>query len=171
MKRAYLCAMASALAAVLSLAACGPEAAGSRVEASAAAPANLVDLGNGLVYDQVLDVTWLQDANYARTSGHSPDGLMTFGDASTWVANLNYGGTRGWRLPTFDPSNTRPAVATSANEIGSLLGALTGGRFTWPSPADTSPFVNLLGGPVEPVYWTGLAGQPGTVWDYHMTCG
>jgi len=171
MRRASRCAMALASAAMLSLAACGPEAPGSPVEARAAASATLVDLGNGLVYDQVLDITWLQDGNYAKTSGHSADGLMTFEDASTWVANLTYGGTRGWRLPTFDPSNPRPAVATSANEIGSLLGALTGGLFTWPSPPDTSPFINLLGGPVEPVYWTGLAGQPGTVWDYHMTCG
>ena len=27
--------------------------------------AALYDRGNGLIYDDVLDITWLQDANYA----------------------------------------------------------------------------------------------------------
>ena len=29
------------------------------------ATAALYDRGNGLIYDDVLDITWLQDANYA----------------------------------------------------------------------------------------------------------
>ena len=33
------------------------------------ANAALWDRGGGLVYDDVLNVTWLQDANYANTSG------------------------------------------------------------------------------------------------------
>ena len=31
--------------------------------------AALYDRGEGLIYDDVLDITWLQDANYAMTSG------------------------------------------------------------------------------------------------------
>ena len=31
------------------------------------AQAALVDRGNGLLYDNVLNLTWLQDANYAKT--------------------------------------------------------------------------------------------------------
>lgn len=37
---------------------------------SGAAGAGLIDRGGGLIYDDVLDITWLQDANYALTSGY-----------------------------------------------------------------------------------------------------
>lgn len=75
------------------------------------ANAALVDRGGGLIYDTVLNVTWLQDANYAMTSGYSVDGRMTWGEASTWAANLSYyDSVRGvtyddWRLPSVGPSN------------------------------------------------------------------
>jgi hypothetical protein len=67
------------------------------------AQAALIDRGNGMIYDDVLDVTWLQDANYAKTSGHDTDGLMTWSEATTWAANLVYGGYDDWRLPTVTP--------------------------------------------------------------------
>ena len=38
----------------------------------------LYDRGDGLIYDDVLDITWLQDANYALTSGFDIDGRMTW---------------------------------------------------------------------------------------------
>jgi len=63
---------------------------------STAAQAALVDNGGGFIYDDVLDVTWLQDANYA-------DGKMTWDAAQTWVAGLAYKGFGGWRLPTIEP--------------------------------------------------------------------
>jgi hypothetical protein len=50
---------------------------------SGAAQAALVDRGGGLIYDTDLNVTWLQDANYAQTSGYDADGRMTWGDATT----------------------------------------------------------------------------------------
>ncbi len=78
--------------------------------ASQAVRAELVDRGGGLVYDTVLNVTWLQDANYAKTSGYSTDGRMTWDEAVGWAANLSYyDSVRGvtyddWRLPTVKPS-------------------------------------------------------------------
>ncbi len=42
---------------------------------SAAAHATLFDRSNGMIYDSDRDSTWLQDANYARTSGYDSDGL------------------------------------------------------------------------------------------------
>ena len=63
--------------------------------------AALIDRGNGLVYDDDLDITWLQDANYAMTSGYSDDGTMTWNIANTWVNQLEYGGFTEWRLPTM----------------------------------------------------------------------
>ena len=41
------------------------------LSASTGAHASLIDRGNGLLYDNVLNVTWLQDANYAHTSGYA----------------------------------------------------------------------------------------------------
>lgn len=73
--------------------------------ASGGAQAALIDRGGGLIYDNVLNITWLQDANYARTSGYATDGRMTWSEATTWAANLTYVDTvrnvtyDDWRLP------------------------------------------------------------------------
>lgn len=62
-------------------------------------------------YDTVLDITWLADANYAKTSSYDADGAMTWVDANTWAANLSFYNPLtnqtydDWRLPTVDPIN------------------------------------------------------------------
>lgn len=71
------------------------------VAMSGAAQATLIDRGSGLIYDDVLKITWLQDANYAKTSNYDADGLMNWADANAWAANLSYGGYDDWRLPTM----------------------------------------------------------------------
>ena len=48
--------------------------------ASAVAQAALFDYGNGQIYDDVLYVTWLQDANYEQTSSNDADGRMNWVD-------------------------------------------------------------------------------------------
>jgi len=48
----------------------------------------------------LLDITWLQDANYAKTSGHDSDGMMTWNNAVAWADQLVYGGYDDWRMPT-----------------------------------------------------------------------
>ncbi len=75
--------------------------------------AALYDRGNGMIYDDVLNITWLQDANYAKTSGYAAanatgyirstthiqaDGNMGWEAANTWAAQLVYGGYDDWRL-------------------------------------------------------------------------
>ena len=73
------------------------------------ASATLIDRGGGLIYDTVLDVTWLADANYARTSGHDADGKMTWATANHWVSQLRiYDPVRNqwlddWRMPHMEP--------------------------------------------------------------------
>ena len=69
--------------------------------------ASLVDNGNGLLYDTVLDITWLQDANYAKTSGYSTNnnGAMDWNSANTWATTLDYQGITGWRLASNTPVN------------------------------------------------------------------
>ena len=79
--------------------------------AAGSAQAVLIDRGGGLVYDTVLNVTWLQDANFAKTSGYDTDGAMNWTAAATWAANLSYVDTvrnvtyADWRLPTVAPVN------------------------------------------------------------------
>ena len=79
--------------------------------ASLTAQAELFDRGGGLIYDDVLDVTWLQDANYAKTLGLSADGRLKWDDAKQWVAGLEYFDSvrnvtwTDWRLPRVVPIN------------------------------------------------------------------
>jgi hypothetical protein len=70
------------------------------------AQAALFNRGGGLIYDDVLNITWLQDANYAKTSGYDADGLMSWNQAMVWAANLVFHDSvrnvdySDWRLPT-----------------------------------------------------------------------
>jgi hypothetical protein len=66
------------------------------------ASATLLNRGGGLIYDTDLNITWLQDANYARTTGYDADGLMTWSQAMTWASGLVYQGYDDWRLPVSD---------------------------------------------------------------------
>lgn len=63
--------------------------------------AALIDRGGGLLYDTVLNVTWLQDANYAKTSGYSITGRMSWQGAMQWADSLQVGGFSDWRLATI----------------------------------------------------------------------
>jgi hypothetical protein len=66
----------------------------------ATAQATLIDRGNGMIYDTDQDLTWLQDANYAKTSGYDADGRMPWNQAMAWADGLSFGGYDDWRLPT-----------------------------------------------------------------------
>jgi hypothetical protein len=63
-----------------------------------AANATLIDRGGGLIYDDVLDITWMQNANM-------PGGVLQHGQAREFASSLEYyDSVRGvvwddWRLP------------------------------------------------------------------------
>jgi hypothetical protein len=59
---------------------------------SSAPNATLIDRGNGLIYDDVENLTWLQDAGLS--------GSLKWSDAMAWADNLVFGGFDDWRLPT-----------------------------------------------------------------------
>jgi hypothetical protein len=64
-------------------------------------------------YDDVLDLTWLADANYAQTMSYDPDGRMTWEDSLGWINSLNVAGhlgVTGWRLPDVDINADGTAV-------------------------------------------------------------
>lgn len=85
--------------------------AGLAFSLSGGASAALFDRGGGLIYDDVLNVTWLQDASYAKTSGYDADGKMSWFEATAWAANLSYYDSvrdvtwNDWRLPLVNPVN------------------------------------------------------------------
>jgi len=94
-----------------------------------AANATLIDRGNGLIYDDVLDVTWLQDAGMG--------GSLSWADANTWADTLVFEGYDDWRLPSMDLNGDEVIVDCSSaseaacqdNELGymfyySLMGSL-----------------------------------------------
>lgn len=87
----------------------------------------LIDRGGGLIYDTDFDITWLQDANYAKTSGFDVDGVMSWYQAKSWADNLVYGGYDDWRLPSaINRDGTGPdwAYRWNSHVTGSELGHL-----------------------------------------------
>jgi hypothetical protein len=89
----------------------------------------LIDRGLGLIYDVERNITWLKDANYAKTTGRTPDGQLLWDDAMSWIASLEYCGIAGWRLPTaLDPGDGTPYVGEDCirGELGHLFYVASG---------------------------------------------
>jgi hypothetical protein len=69
------------------------------------ANATLIDRGGGLIYDTVLNVTWMQDALIAQTTGASSNGRLTWDDAMAFASSATYFDSvrnttwDDWRLP------------------------------------------------------------------------
>ncbi|MBL9034097.1 MAG: hypothetical protein JNN33_04985 [Rhodospirillaceae bacterium] len=123
----------------------------------------LIDRGFGLLYDVERDITWLQDANYAKTVGRSPDGQMTWPDARAWVAGLSYRGITGWRLPDArapDGGGPREGEASAEGEIGHLF--LVAG--TRKSPPD----LKLKNFEPYSIYWYRNEASADEAWAYKM---
>ena len=147
------------------------------------------------LYDTVLDVTWLRDAN--------ANGAMKWSDANTWAADLVVGAYDDWRLPTLTPVNGTAfninftnngtsdngygATGTgwgTASEMGHLF-YVTLGNTGYCTPdedesngceeqpgsglTNTGDFQNLQ----ESFYWSGLEYAPLTshAWNFNTSVG
>ncbi len=83
--------------------------------------AALFDRGGGMIYDDVLDITWLQDANQG--------GSMNWDDSVAWAGALEFGGFDDWRLASMDVNgdntiincNGASEVACRDNELGYMF--------------------------------------------------
>ncbi len=100
----------------------------------------LIDRGNGLIYDDVLDVTWLQNANFSESA-------LTHSSAISWAEQLDFAGFDDWRLPTLNfslgPNSTKSAYqfsCGSAPKDGRYNMDASGCDFGWTS---TSVFHEL----------------------------
>jgi len=146
------------------------------------AQATLIDRGNGLIYDDVLDLTWLSNANYAQTSGYDDDGIMTWEEAMIWAASLEYAGYDDWRLPSAynsDGSGPEFYYNTNDSEMGHLFYEdLEGEAYTSiydQSNENLSLFSNILvydDVNINDVYWTSDVGTiSGRYWYFSFTNG
>jgi hypothetical protein len=79
-------------------------------------PATLIDRGSGMIYDDALNVTWLQDATHL-THDHVA--------AVAWVEALEYAGYDDWRLPTVlasdGPDGHGNILNVTESEVSHLL--------------------------------------------------
>lgn len=133
--------------------------------------AALIDMGDGTIYDNDTQLSWLKDAN--------TNGLMNWSAANTWATNLVFAGFTDWRLPTVIDTGTSGCnyaysgtdcgynVDTANSEMAHLfydeLGNLayynTSGvpQAGW-GLTSTGPFTNL-----QPShYWSGTGYAPDT---------
>lgn len=136
-------------------------------------------LGGLAYYDDVADLTWLADANAARTSGYAIGGRMTWIDANAWVAGLDVMGVSGWRLPdTLQPdascgsqiNGASSGFGCTGSEMGNLfynvLGGETGTSITTTHNANYDLFSNVQSN----YYWSSTQ-YPGTLtaWLFNMS--
>ncbi len=118
------------------------------LSASHAAQASLFDRGNGLVYDNHSNITWLQDANYPSQVTDYVNGAMTWNQAGQWTSNLEYKDGFGdvytdWRLPSLTELNhllstefnLTPGEFIVDSNIRPFYGFVTGGKY-WSSTED-----------------------------------
>ena len=124
-------------------------------------------LGNNLIYDTDLDITWYDFSN--------PETFWQ--DQIDWATDLSidFGGTifDDWRLPTTvdDPSSNGFNITTS--EMGHLfydeLGGTAGSPISGSGDPDLGLFVNLQ----DDVYWSGtdFATNFGEAWAFTFRTG
>jgi hypothetical protein len=114
------------------------------------ARADLIDLGNGIVYSQELGYSFLQDLNTAQTTGYDTDGRMGLYQAVDWIGHLNatsYMGYSDWELaggPGWTVRTDGVSMLRS-NFLEYLLPAISS------TSIGMGPFVNLATGPI--LYW------------------
>ena len=107
----------------------------------------LINRGNGLIYDDVQDITWLQNANLAGDA-------MTWVDSMDWVSRLSFGGFDDWRL--FESNEFCSGYNCITTELGHLF------YETLDLPQDTSMVATAIANEFKNVkddrmYWSGTS--------------
>jgi hypothetical protein len=153
------------------------------------AQAALIDRGGGLIYDDDLDITWLQDANLAASNtfglpigvslGTYPsdssgvlgiitlDGGMNWPAARFWIDAMNaanYLGVSDWRLPTTiqpDPTCNYQLYDPPQGSGGNCTGSEMGHLLN--IEGVNAPFPGLFSNVQSFYYWSSTEWAPGPV--------
>lgn len=138
--------------------------------------AELINRGNGLIYDTVQDITWMADANYAATNDYgiaNTGGRMTWDNARTWAGLLDYEGYSDWRLFSVDESCGDYNCSSTGNELGHLfyvdLGVTQYNSIRTSTAPEYDFFINVQSG----YYWSGVEYAPytGSAWVFGTNLG
>ena len=132
-------------------------------------------LNNQAVYDDVAQLTWLRDANYAQTSGYDGDGKMNWSTAMTWADGLSIGGVDDWRLPNtpkFGEAGYCAGTECTTSEMGNMfynvLGGTAGSSITNSHDATNYAFFqNIQSGD----YWSGVESNSVNAWYFDFSLG
>ncbi len=138
-----------------------------------AAQAALHDRGGGLIYDDVLEITWLWDANHAQTRIYDADGMMTWDKAVAWADGLSYYDSvrvtswDDWRLPTSlnrDGSDPCPGYSCIGSEMGHMFYNNMEGsaESSILAASDPNDYLSLFENLQSYVYWSGTEYAPNT---------
>ena len=132
--------------------------------------AALVDRGNGLIYDDEEDLTWLYDANYLFTSSQDLDGRKSFSQAVSWVESFEYAGADNWRLPNASPNPVK-AFNQVAGELGYMF--YVNAASTKNIPIDTSQIPLFENIKLDQGYWLSseVSTDPSKAWVFHLNNG
>jgi hypothetical protein len=153
------------------------------------------DASSVFLYDTVLNVTWLRNANV--------NGEITWDDAKTWAANLIVGNYGGWRLPTMTSSpntwvswtggtdilynvRTKDGIATQYQADQTVYSEMAS---LWYDTLGNKAYYDISGNPDQAgwglthtgdfqnlqsyFYWSGLEYTPGpsSAWSFNMGYG
>ncbi len=141
--------------------------------------AALIDRGGGLIYDDVLNVTWLQDTQYAVTSGYTAAPQLTFSQALAFAENLEYYDRvrdvtwSDWRLPGVAPGAVAgydPSGASS--ELAHMYYVNLGLAPIYPQDGKGTVKTGLFLDLTNRAYWTGSVLKPDkAIWGFQFGYG
>lgn len=141
--------------------------------------AALIDRGGGLIYDDVKNLTWMQDIDYSIASGYGDSARLSWNDAASFAENAEYYDyIRGvtwsdWRLPAavgaptagYDPTGASSELAYMYYvNLGLSPNYQTGNK----DGIKNYWFTDLVGRG----YWTGAVAKPGRdAWEFQFGYG
>lgn len=135
--------------------------------------ASLIDNGGGLIYDDVLNITWAQPETTVKT----------WEDSNAWVATLTLGGVSGWRLPyasvaegsgpLANPVDCSAATELSCrdNELGYMFYHNLSGTSGNGILSSNDPDLNLFPALQDAFYFSGTERDTDNVWVYSTGIG
>lgn len=156
--------------------------------------AALIDRGNGMVYDEDRNITWLADANLAASntfgiSGINNQGWMPWSVAQEWIGAMNsYGGSgylgfSDWRLPytvqpdlscDFQSLQTGESYGNycTGSEMGHLFYEELSGIAGLPPSGGPDSVLNLFTNVQKNVYWSSeYTDNTGYAWNFGFHMG